>query len=436
MRFDDVVLLTHTYPYWLGPTAETYLEEEVRVLATRARRIFCVAIENWDPEKAPIRKGVPSNVIPLVVPMKSYELDERPLSRRLAQLRATFSSEFVSELPKLSSRERLREYYRFVRRSDLIASEVLKRLRDVAPDVGRRSTLVYSFWFNEPARVAVLLSRELSRNGGPMVAISRAHGYDCYDYRSDIGYLPAKTWMATHLDRVLVCSENGRRHLAEGNPRAAGRFEVGYLGTKWVEPSHERISPSENLVVTCSRVVPLKRLDRIACALALLEREGRPFKWVCIGDGPELPALRALVAQLGLEDRVEFTGALAQDELYRFYESNDVCVFVNASESEGVPISIMEALSFGIPVVATDVGGNPEIVLDGKCGTLVPGDFSNQDLASAIGRYLCMDSISYRLAARRNWERRFSVSTNTARLLSELEGMADERSQSGGARNR
>ena len=180
--------------------------------------------------------------------------------------------------------------------------------------------------------------------------------------------------------------------------------------------------------MTCSRAVPLKRLDRVACCIAELQRRGIDVRWTCIGDGETLESAKSQVNDLGIADRVVFKGALSRDQVYAYYRSTPVDVFVNASEVEGIPLSIMEALSFGIPAVATKVGGNPEIVEDGVNGYVVPRDFSDGDLCGAI-LALCDNGRSvYRENARKVWENALSLQRNAERLLTDaFEFMTQEK---------
>lgn len=414
--FDDVVVLTHQYPYWLGPTAETYLEGELRVVAGYTKRLHVVAFEGVWPG-APLRSGVPEKMNVITLSEDDLRLEEGPL-RRWYQLRSLFRRELLLDARKVDSKERLLCYTYFIRLSDRIAETAWGRLRSTCSDFGTGRTLLYSFWFNEPARAIALLDGKMRAAGMPRPAlIARAHGYDCYDYRSDVGYLPCKERMAERLDAVYACSLDGKRYLSKNNPRVAGKFHVAHLGTEdyGLGPVPSGEGPLH--VVTCSRAVPLKRLDRIASSLAVLDRRGIDFRWTCIGDGEALGSVKELVRDLGIEDRVAFEGALSQKDVYAFYRSTSVDVFVNASEVEGIPLSIMEALSFGVPVVATAVGGNPEIVSEGVNGRLVPRDFEDEALADAIVSFAETDAVRFRDSARAVWEKEFSLERNTDELM-------------------
>ena len=96
---------------------------------------------------------------------------------------------------------------------------------------------------------------------------------------------------------------------------------------------------------------------------------------------------------------------------------------MNVSLNEGLPVSIMEAISFGIPVIATDVGGTSEIVRDGFNGYLLSKDFSDEDFAALLSRVYNMKDAEYetlRTNARAFWERNFDASKNYPAFISQI----------------
>ena len=89
--------------------------------------------------------------------------------------------------------------------------------------------------------------------------------------------------------------------------------------------------------------------------------------------------------------KVILHGYVSNQSLINFYQNQHVDLFVNVSSSEGLPVSIMEALSFGIPVIATDVGGTSELVSD-KVGELISSTFSSDSLGQNIEKLLNLKS--------------------------------------------
>jgi glycosyltransferase involved in cell wall biosynthesis len=136
-----------------------------------------------------------------------------------------------------------------------------------------------------------------------------------------------------------------------------------------------------------SRLVTVGRLqapkDAITLVRALATLRGRPFEAVLVGDGPDRPAVEEEVRRLGLESAVELLGE--RDDVPELLGTGDI--FVLSSHSEGLPLSILEAMAAGLPVVASNVGGVSEVVVDGETGLLVPPSDA-QSLAAAIERLL------------------------------------------------
>ena len=114
------------------------------------------------------------------------------------------------------------------------------------------------------------------------------------------------------------------------------------------------------------------------------------------GDGPDLPDLRRRVAELGLDGRVRFLGPLNRERVLTLFRAADASLLT--SSWENFPHTVVEALAVGTPVIATAVGGVPELVRDGENGLLVPAGDSN-GLAAAIRRLIDQPDLRERLAA-------------------------------------
>jgi glycosyltransferase involved in cell wall biosynthesis len=139
------------------------------------------------------------------------------------------------------------------------------------------------------------------------------------------------------------------------------------------------ISDDEVLAVTVANLRATKGYATLLDAARLVVDQGAPIRFVAAGQGPLEAALRQRVVELGLNDRFTMLGYVP--EATRLVAAADL--FVLASEHEGRPLAVMEALGLGIPVVATSVGGVPDLVEDGTNGLLVPPG-SPEALAGAI----------------------------------------------------
>jgi glycosyltransferase involved in cell wall biosynthesis len=146
--------------------------------------------------------------------------------------------------------------------------------------------------------------------------------------------------------------------------------------------------------VCVARFVARKRHVDLVRALDRLENEGVGFRAVFVGYGPTLDPIRELSRKAGLQNVVEFRGRLAPDEIQQLLTQSDI--FCLPSLWEGTVISVMEAMATGLPVVATDVNGVNEVVIDGVTGLLVP-PYSHDRLAEALRTLLSDPTLRRRM---------------------------------------
>ncbi|WP_193315355.1 glycosyltransferase [Nostocoides sp. F2B08] len=304
-----------------------------------------------------------------------------------------------------------------------IQAAVLKD--ELSPLLARsRVPVFYSYWFAGGAYLAGLLADEL---GGK--AVARAHAFDVYD---DIyGYRYFHSCSIRRLDAVFACSEHGMNRLRVELPDYSTRIHRAYLGTR--SPAALPVTPSHHCeafhVLTCANVNPGKRLERVVDALSLTTCG--PIHWTHIG-GPdaEMIALREYASER-LRSRPEITsdflGFLSNEEVTTYYESSHVDLFVSTSDHEGLPVTMMEAMSFGVPVVGTDVGGVAEIVRDNVNGFIVPIDDAVEDrFAQVIDRVCSADAqtiSALRSNAKQTWHEHFRAESNYSRFFRYLSSL-------------
>lgn len=314
----------------------------------------------------------------------------------------------------------------FEERCQRLISEAITVLKEYDFSV-YDEVVLYSYWFFANVRVAIGVSEYLKSQGIRNVRIvSRAHRYDLYEERNRLNYLPMREYFLDKIDKVYVCSRNGADYLRERHHTYREKIDVGYVGTLDCGLAKQEKSDVFH-VVSCCRIVPMKRLERLADALVLV---GFPCKWTVIGGGIEgdkyYGQVKDYVQSVLAETKnveVEYTGALAHDDVFEYYKVNYVDVLINPSESEGLPAVIMEAASFGIPIIATDVGGTTEIVVDGVNGYVLPEDFTNEALASAICRMKDLpeeEYSSFRKHARDIWQENFNAAVNNSRFAKQI----------------
>lgn len=243
--------------------------------------------------------------------------------------------------------------------------------------------LHYSYWMNYGA-ASLALHR---RKGKIKYFISRIHRYDLYPGSGENALDFFKEFTLKNLDAVYFISEEGK-HLYESIfPQFRFKYFISRLGTQ----NHGKINPvnsRNNLVIlSCSMIKPVKRVELILEALIHFSKDYPDVEvnWYHLGggDGLEKMSSRALGKLNNTLVTCNFTGTMSNKQVFEFYQKNAADVFLNVSETEGVPVSIMEAQSFQIPVIATSVGGTPEIVND-KNGLLLNKNIQSGELARIL----------------------------------------------------
>ncbi len=182
---------------------------------------------------------------------------------------------------------------------------------------------------------------------------------------------PPETWDRLRVVHVGIPVDSFTR---SGPPPAAGSTRILYIG----------------------RLVPEKGQGVLLEAAAALIRSGRDIQVTLAGEGDLRPGLESLAAHLGIADRVEFLGAVGQDELRDLYEAAGI--FCLPSFGEGVPVVLMEAMAMEVPTISTRIAGIPELIEDGVSGILTPPGRADR-LAEAIAGVVDDPEVGRRLGA-------------------------------------
>jgi glycosyltransferase involved in cell wall biosynthesis len=205
---------------------------------------------------------------------------------------------------------------------------------------------------------------------------------------------------ARSTDRAVAIS----RHTAEA-VRRLGRADVQVIpyavGVSGEAPGEPRSPGAVFAVLFVGRLVERKGVHVLIEALRHLPADVIPGRLVVVGEGPELDSLRRLTRQLGLSEQVTFTGRVPDEALRQAYRSADVVVLPavvdQRGDTEGLGVVLLEAMQHRVPVVASDIGGIPDIIEHETSGLLVPpGD--PVALAAALARLARDHPFAERLA--------------------------------------
>lgn len=249
---------------------------------------------------------------------------------------------------------------------------------------GEDAVIYYAFWYDYYCYSMV---REKKRHPGVRI-ITRTHGRDLYHERVPGGRQPFRAQMETGLDGMAFACAYGKDYYdkhVRNRDFPAGRLHVCRLGT---EPAARFMPPHEDglpwRLVSCSNVVPLKRVERIIDALALID--GIVLVWTHIGAGDGLETVKAYAGEkLGKKENIRYAFAGFVEDVDAWYRENQADCFITTSSTEGgCPVSVQEAMSYGIPVIGTDVGGITEMIAGN--GILLSADPEAGEVAEAVCR--------------------------------------------------
>lgn len=220
-------------------------------------------------------------------------------------------------------------------------------------------------------------------------------------------FAAATTWATLRgADRVIALTRSEAGRLTRGGVES-DRIRIlpnGIDLEEFPEPSSPREPSSRPVILYVGRIYPeQKGLDTLIPAVATLSR-ARPFELRLVGeDWGGVDLVRRLAAAHGITDRVRILGPLPRAELLRAY--TEATVFVLPSHFDAFPFVLLEAMASGLPIVATRVGGVPDVVREGSTALLVPeGDPSS--LGGALERILADPALAHRFgeAGRRRAE--------------------------------
>ncbi len=314
----------------------------------------------------------------------------------------------------LFSPSRLVDLFVFLSRAHHEAMVIDKALRNE----NKTDILLYSYRFEYQPYIAVLLKKKWKTQ---QYIVSIAHGYDLYEEQHGNNYIPLRTYILNSIEYLYPCSMHGVEYVDDRYKDISAKVGCRYLGTV---DHGERVVKKDSTkirLVSCSNVVKVKRLEKIVNALSLIK--DIDIEWTHYGDGPLMDTIRQLAEnKLGQNIAYCFLGNVANKQLLAEYARKDYDFFVNVSSSEGLPVSIMEAMSFGIPCIATDVGGTKEIVND-ENGFLLNVDVSDEEIAQVIRDFFYIDEHKYmqlRDNARSYWNNKFNSDYNYTSYVDEL----------------
>ncbi|MBN8633366.1 MAG: glycosyltransferase family 4 protein [Rhodobacterales bacterium] len=236
------------------------------------------------------------------------------------------------------------------------------------------------------------------------------------------GDIALKGENARHIFAVTRALADEIAAICPGRPVSALSMGIDIDRFRWVErPDHKAGAPWT--LCTIARLHPSKGHVQVLEAVRHLRDEGHDLHYLIAGNGPAEDEIREEINRLQLEDAVQMLGPLSGEEVADLMGRCDIKVLASRYKGEAAPVSVMEAMATGLPVICSRIGGTPDMIEDGKEGLLVPpGD--TLALVDALRRMIETPGLAARLpvAARQKAVRDFASAKLTARVYALLGG--------------
>ena len=411
-KVNNLILLTNFYPYGSG---EPYLETEVKYYEDYFDNVYVCSLQLRPKDLESCRKLPSDKFKVLPIPKASN------IVYLLYAFRVLADKNLYRELRKLADEHRLSLkkvilLFVYLSRSYYEAGKIRSWLKAEGVSPVQSNGVLYAYRFEYQPYVSLILKRILPN----YVTLARGHRFDLYEEFRKEGYIPLRECLLDNLHHTVMIAQDGINYLSDKYPDHISKLVLSRLGTTdyGLGPVPKPNEPI--MIVSCSTITDIKRVNLIVEALALIT--DIDIVWDHYGDGPNWSMIEAMAKmKLGSNIRYKFHGFVDNASLMKVYSEVPYHAFINVSISEGVPVSIMEALSFGIPTIATDVGGTNEIVFDGRNGFLLPADFELKQLVKCIMDVYQDASSSnsrLRLEARKSWAENYSAEVNYQYFLS------------------
>lgn len=410
---NNLVLLTSSFPYEGG---EQFLESEVQYWEnTKFDNVYIMPYQ----AKGSIR-SYPKK-IKVIEPIYKK-------SKANYALLSLFSPIYHKDLLFIKENSHFKHWPLNIK-SALITTALTLRVKDTLAESLKTligDITVYSYW-NDASFYAAC---ELKREGVVKHVISRAHRFDIYENMRTNNYMPLKRQFAGDFDKVCLLSENALDYYSNTYGADSKYLDVGRLGVSIpLKQPDVKLVKNKVKILSLSYCVPVKQIDKIMVAIAAYAKLNSNLivEWTHIGDGPlyhELKNESSKLSEMQSNLEISFLGNLPNSEVISYLAENYFDVFINASKSEGIPVSIMEAMSYGIPAIAPNVGEISDLVNDSN-GYLLPNSFVTDDIIDGINMIILENkNRDYRINAKSWVEKYFNSSVNYPLFVSQVESIA------------
>lgn len=345
-----IVLFTNSYPY--SKKGEyTFIEPELKVLS----KYFNIIIVPLSKET-----NIPRQLVNNLNNVSVEDVEFNKYKEVFNILKSNVL--FIKELYQINNKKHLKDLIIRYIKMKWIENFIKGKL-----ERGEWSNeyIYYTYWFDFTTTALINLKDKFN-----LKLITRTHRYDLYEERRN-GYIPFRKRDVKKINKIVTISMQGFNYLKS-------KYQIdnvlnSYLGIEDYGIINSLNTSNTIKIVSCALMSPVKRIDLIMEYLSKISNDlVINIEWYHIGNGILENDLKLLTKKLEHKlFKINFIGYLDNKKIFEFYKNNSFDYFITLSASEGLPVSLMESCSVGLPIIATNVGGNSEIVYENKNGFLL-----------------------------------------------------------------
>ena len=410
-----IVLITEQFPYTVD--AETFLEAEVVYWGKENNINFIIMPMRLDTRLREVPKSITVDLSFAQYLEKELPKVDKTLYKILFTIRSVTSTLFFPDIFEKKTVNiqnikellfSLRKYYIFQRFFEHYSNK-------------DESIVYYTYWHNEVTYALQTLKEKYPNNK----VITRTHRFDLYEDTTLTNYMPLRRVFKKNIDMVFTITESANDYIAKQYGYHTDKLKTSRLG---VEDYNINTLPSDIehfYIVSCSGLRKVKQVDKIVDVIEALAKKQPQlqYKWIHIGGGELFSEIKHYAdTKFNVLNNIEYDllGSLSNQEVFEFYKNNQIDLFLNLSESEGVPVSIMEAMSCHIPIVAPNVGGISDMVVSDFNGVLLSKSPKIEEIVQALKNTLYFKDDKVRENSYIHYKEFYDANINYNRFIQEV----------------
>jgi glycosyltransferase involved in cell wall biosynthesis len=392
-------LFTNNYPF---KGYEYFIDNEIQYLSNEFDEIRIFPYPENNNTESYFK--IPGNVIVRIMEVDNSKSIRKILLSNLIQILYWWIYEFIH------SKHRFKYVIQFKWNWNRLVG-IIKISDSLKKEGIPENAILYSYWFNEWAEVLAWSKGSWLKN----IFASRAHGYDFDEAQMTRGYHPFRYVVFNQIKKVFQISEYGKSYMKNQGLNDS-KIEVIRLGVS--DLGLGAIPQKKYIIVTCSNLHPVKRLELIP---DILNHLTVAYKWVHFGGGYYEEETLSQIRKKIPSEHFEYRGITLNADILDFYSKSGADVVMNVSKLEGIPVSLMEAISFGIPITGCNTCGVPEIANE-NTGLLFDVQFDPQKVATQLQSLLLEKSRNpeFRKGVREYYLKNYKDEDNFPRFINQL----------------